>query len=117
MPDRKIIFMILLFQISACTTTHEVIVDDKRINPDAYSRDLSDCRVLADQVDFTGKALKGAGSGALMGGISGVIHDEGLKGLAVGSLFGGVSGLDEGEKQRKGVVKSCLRHRGYIVLN
>ena len=117
MLDRKIILIILLFQGSACTTTHEIIVNDKRANSNAYSSDLSDCQALSDQVDLTGKALKGAGSGAVIGGISGVIQEEGLKGLAIGSVFGGFSGLDEGDKQKVVVVKNCLRHRGYIVLN
>ena len=32
-------------------------------------------------------------------------------------MIGGVKGLDETDKGKLRVVKNCLSHRGYIVLN
>jgi len=117
MINRTIFLTILLPQLLGCTTTQEIVIDDRKINSQEYSKDLRDCRRLAGQIDAEGKVLKGAGSGSVIGGVSGVINDDALRGAVTGGMIGGVKGLDETEKGKLRVVKNCLRHRGYIVLN
>tara|TARA_A100001015_G_scaffold312488_1_gene417745 strand:- start:863 stop:1219 length:357 start_codon:yes stop_codon:yes gene_type:complete len=117
MRNRTIFLILLLSLLLACTTTQEIVVDDQKINSQEYSRDLQDCRRIAGQIDAEGKVLKGAGSGAVIGGVSGTINDDALRGIATGGLIGGVKGFDEADKGKLHVVKNCLRHRGYIILN
>ena len=114
----RVIFLAILFpQLLACTTTQEIVIDDRKVNSQEYNGDLQDCRRLAGQIDAKGKVLKGVGSGVVIGGVSGVISDDALRGAATGGMIGGVKGLDEVDKGKLRVVKNCLRHRGYIVLN
>ena len=117
MINRTIFLTILLPQLLGCTTTQEIVIDDRKINSQEYSKDLRDCRRLAGQIDVEGKVLNGVGSGTVIGGVSGVINDDALRGAVTGGIIGGVKGFDETEKGKLRVVKNCLSHRGYIVLN
>ena len=117
MRNRTIFLILLLSLLLACTTTQEIVVDDQKINSQEYSKDLQDCRRLAGQIDAEGKVLKGVGSGTVIGGVSGAINDDALRGAVSGGIIGGVKGLDEVDKGKLRVVKNCLTHRGYLVLN
>ena len=117
MINRTIFLTILLPQLLGCTTTQEIVIDDRKINSQEYSKDLRDCRRLSGQIDAEGKVLKGVGSGTVIGGVSGAINDDALRGAVTGGIIGGVKGFDETEKGKLRVVKNCLSHRGYIVLN
>lgn len=110
---------VLLSAIAACTTTREIIIDEKGVNMNRYDNDLAECESYAEQVATGKKAVRGAGSGAVIGGaVGGVIRSRGVgEGAAVGAIGGGAKGLDQGEREQVRVVKNCLRGRGYRVLN
>jgi hypothetical protein len=106
--------------LTACTTTDEIIIDKKGVSMDAYEQDLAECQAYAAEVKKGEKAAKGATSGAVIGGLIGAItggSDGAVKGAGVGAVSGGAKGISQGEQDEVQVVKSCLRGRGYKVLN
>ncbi len=106
--------------LSACTTTDEIIIDQKGVNMASYEADLADCREYATGVKTAEKGARGAASSAVIGGAVGAIldgSDGAARGAGVGAVTGGASGLAEGEREEVQVVKRCLRGRGYKVLN
>lgn len=115
----RILVLSCLLALSACTTTNEIIIDEKRSNMTNYEADLADCESYAEQVRVGEKTVKGAASGGAVGGAVGSVsnrHDTG-EGAAIGAITGGAKGLNEGERDKVRVVKNCLRGRGYRVLN
>lgn len=109
---------VMLF-IASCTTTNEIIIDERQSNMVNYDRDLAECETYAEQVPVAEKAARGAGSGAVVGGAIGGVsdrHDAG-EGAAIGAITGGASGINQGQREKVQVVKNCLRGRGYRVLN
>jgi outer membrane lipoprotein SlyB len=104
----------------ACTTTDEIIIDEKGVDPARYQQDLTECQGYSEQVKTGEKAAKGAASGAAVGGAIGAIvgnSASAAQGAGVGAVSGGVKGLSRGEQDEIRVVKNCLRGRGYRVLN
>lgn len=108
------------FALVACTTTDEIIIDQKGVNMSAYQQDLVECQSYAGGVKTEEKMVKGAASGAVVGGLVGAITgggDGAAKGAGVGAVGGGARGANQGEKSEVQVVKRCLSGRGYRVLN
>ncbi|GAB5450850.1 MAG: hypothetical protein Hals2KO_11780 [Halioglobus sp.] len=106
--------------LAGCTTTDEIIIDEKGVSMAAYSQDLAECQEYAKGVKTGEKAARGAASGAVVGGLIGAIVDGSggaAKGAGVGAVSGGAKGASRGEQDEVGVVKTCLRGRGYRVLN
>lgn len=105
---------------SACTTTDEIIIDQKGVNMTRYEADLAECREYSAQVQTGKKAARGAASGAVIGGAIGAITGDSRRaaeGAGVGAVTGGARGVGAGERDGIQVVKNCLRGRGYRVLN
>jgi len=103
-----------------CTTTSEIIVDEKGVDMAAYRQDLAECQQYAEVVQTGEKGARGAASGALIGGAVGAIFggtSGAARGAGAGAVTGGASGVSEGERDKVSVVKRCLRGRGYKVLN
>jgi outer membrane lipoprotein SlyB len=115
--------VLMLTAVSACTTTNEIIIDDRGVNMAKYEDDLAQCEVFSDQVAVGEKTARGAASGAAVGGAIGAVNEGGHhgngagEGAAIGAISGGAKGMNEGQKQQVQVVKRCLRGRGYRVLN
>lgn len=106
--------------LAACTTTDEIIIDRKGVDPAAYNADLAECREYAAEVKTGEKGARGAASGAVVGGAVGAIFggaEGAARGAGAGAVTGGARGLGEGERDEVEVVKRCLRGRGYKVLN
>lgn len=106
--------------MAGCTTTDEIIIDEKGVDMSAYQRDLAECQSYAEGVKTKEKTAKGAGSGAVVGGLVGAITggaEGAAKGAGVGAVGGGARGANEGERSEVQVVKRCLGGRGYRVLN
>ena len=104
----------------ACTTTDEIIIDEKGVDQARYQQDLAECQGYSEQVKTGEKAARGAASGAAVGGAIGAIvgnSDSAAQGAGVGAVSGGARGLSRGEQDEIRVVKNCLRGRGYRVLN
>lgn len=109
-----------VFAVAACTTTDEIIIDEKNVDMNVYRQDLAECRAYASQVKTGEKTAKGAVSGAVVGGLTGAIFggsSGAATGAGVGAVGGGVKGADEGEQTEVQVVKRCLAGRGYHLLN
>jgi uncharacterized protein YcfJ len=97
-----------------------VIVDMKGVDQVQYQRDLAECGAYADQVDTSGKVVGGAAAGAVVagavGGIFGGTHGA-SQGAGAGAVVGGAKGAGSAMQERNQVVRTCLRNRGYSVLN
>jgi outer membrane lipoprotein SlyB len=120
MKKASIAMSILVVGISACTTTDEIIIDRKGVNMAQYEKDLAECRGYAAEVKTGEKAVRGAASGAVVGGAVGAVvgdSDDAARGAGVGAITGGARGVSQGEREEVQVVKRCLRGRGYRVLN
>ena len=109
--------------VSGCASkAGKPIVDMKGVNPSQYEQDLAECSSYADEVAVGEKAVTGAVTGAVVGGALGAIWDgyrggSPERGAASGAVVGGAGGVGSGVSERNRVVKSCLRGRGYSVLN
>ena len=106
--------------LAACTTTDEIIIDRKGVDPAKYEQDLAECRAYSTEVKTGEKAARGAASGAVVGGMVGAVvgnSRDAERGAGVGAITGGARGVSEGTRQEVQVVKQCLRGRGYRVLN
>jgi hypothetical protein len=109
-----------LVLLGACTTTDEIIIDEKGVDMRLYRRDLEECRAYSSQVKTGEKTAKGAASGAVVGGLIGAVSggsERIERGAGVGAVSGGARGASQGEQDEVRVVKNCLRGRGYRVLN
>ncbi|MCB1689031.1 MAG: glycine zipper family protein [Halioglobus sp.] len=112
--------LMALFVLTACTTTDEIIIDQKGVNMSAYQKDLAECKSYSESVKTGEKAATGAASGAVVGGLIGAITggtSGAAKGAGVGAVGGGAKGASQGVETEVQVVKNCLRGRGYRVLN
>jgi outer membrane lipoprotein SlyB len=112
--------ILMVFALAACTSTNEIIIDQKGVNMTAYQNDLAECQSYSEAVETGNKAAVGAASGAVIGGLVGAITggpEGAARGAGVGVVGGGAKGAGEGKKEEVQVVKNCLRGRGYRVLN
>jgi outer membrane lipoprotein SlyB len=117
---RQIAIAATLLVLAGCTTTDEIIIDQKGVNMSSYEKDLAECKTYAASVKTGEKTAKGAASGAVVGGLIGAITGGGsgaAQGAGVGAVGGGARGAIEGEETEVQVVKRCLSGRGYRVLN
>jgi len=97
-----------------------VIVDMKGVDPVQYQKDVAECGAYADQVDAGSKVGGQAAGGAVVGGAVGAIFGGGhgaAQGAGTGAVVGGARGVQDTLDERHVVVRSCLRNRGYAVLN
>ena len=98
------------------------IVDMKGVNEASYEKDLSECQTYAQQQSGMGEtAAKGAGAGAVVGGLLGLVTGGNGSGIAqaagAGAVIGAAGGAFSGNQAQEAVVKRCLSGRGYRVLN
>jgi outer membrane lipoprotein SlyB len=97
-----------------------VIVDMKGVDQAQYRTDLAECGAYADQVDASAKVAGQAAGGAVVGGAVGAIFGGGhgaAQGAGAGAVVGGARGVEDTLQERNQVVRTCLRNRGYSVLN
>jgi outer membrane lipoprotein SlyB len=114
------LILLTILLVAGCTTTNEIIIDQKGVDMSAYQNDLAECQSYASGVKTGEKAAKGAASGAVVGGLIGAItggSSGAAQGAGVGAVGGGARGAMEGEETEVQVVKRCLSGRGYQVLN
>ena len=106
--------------LGACTTTDEIIIDRKGVDPAKYQQDLEDCQQYSGEVKTGEKTARGAASGAVTGGLIGAAvgnSRDAQRGAGAGAVVGGSRGIRRGTEEEVRVVKQCLRGRGYRVLN
>lgn len=124
MKYNGLILLSIVVLLSACASNRQVggnvIIDTQGVNLEAYRADLAACQSYAEQVSIGEEAAQGAAVGAVVSGAIGAIFAgrEGLeKGGAAGGVSGGARGTISAVQEREQVVKTCLRGRGYRVLN
>lgn len=123
--SRCFLFVVVLFMVSCSSNkgipgSGGIIVDTKGVDLSTYDQDLAECREFADEVQVGGKVLTGAVAGAVVGGAIGAVVGDSRTAQqvgGVGAIKGTVQGVGGGLSERRRVVKSCLRGRGYRVLN
>lgn len=96
------------------------IVDMKGVDPLQYRTDLAECQAYAEQVGVGGRAAGGAAAGAVVGGLIGAAvgdSDTAKRSAGAGAVVGGARGTGDALREKQTVVRNCLRHRGYAVLN
>jgi len=98
------------------------IVDMSGVNEARYEKDLAECQDYAKQATgMGGTAAKGAGAGAVVGGLLGLVTGSNITGIVqsagAGAVIGGAGGAYKGNDSQEAVVKKCLVGRGYKVLN
>ena len=81
--------LVTLLALAGCTTTDEIIIDEKSVDMTKYRQDLAECRSYASQVKTGEKTAKGAASGAVVGGLT-------------GAIFGGSQRRRPGRGRRRG---------------
>ena len=119
----RVLFVSSLVLLTACAsgaTAGGPIVDMRGVDPVVYRMDLADCGDYANQVGVGQKAATGAVAGAVLGGAIGAVvgnSDDAREGAGAGAIIGGAKGVGHGVRERRMVVRNCLRHRGYAVLN
>lgn len=128
---RGCLVVFLLFTMAGCSNpnSHQAanssgnsnfIIDTKGVNMKNYYQDTVECEAYAEQVTIVDKAAKTAAGGAVLGGVVGaIVGDSGTagRGAGVGAITGAVKGTSSGYRERRQVIRSCLRGRGYKVLN
>lgn len=111
-------FILITLTLNGCAQSSKIIVDHKGTDMNQYQTDLAECQQLSEQVES--RAGKSAASGAVIGAIVGEIVGGGSstrEGAQLGALHGGLKGGAATKRERINVVKNCLRHRGYRILN
>ena len=98
------------------------IVDMKGVNEATYENDLKECQTYAQQQSGMAETgAKGAGAGAVVGGLLGLVTGGNKTGIlqaaGAGAVIGGAGGAYSGNQSQEAVVKRCLSGRGYRVLN
>lgn len=98
------------------------IVDMKGVNEARYEKDLAECQNYAKRASgMGGTAAKGAGAGAIVGGLLGLVTGGNATEIAqvagAGAVIGGAGGAYQGNESQEAIVKKCLVGRGYKVLN
>ncbi|TCO77053.1 glycine zipper domain-containing protein [Chromatocurvus halotolerans] len=116
-----LVLLCVCMLVTGCTTTRNVIIDQKGVDMNRYRQDLAECKEYAREVRKGEMVARGAGSGAAVGGAIGAIvgdsTDSAVRGAGVGAVSGGARGMSAGEREEMQVIKRCLRGRGYRVLN
>jgi outer membrane lipoprotein SlyB len=125
-PDSTLLRAALLpLILLAAGCTSDPIVDMHGVDQNKYDSDLAACREYADQVNVAsgaaGGAAMGAAAGAALGAVIGAITGAPGTGAAIGAASGGatggISGAGGGTSRQDRVVRTCLRERGYSVLD
>lgn len=95
-----------------------VVIDPAGVDMGRYQSDLAQCQQISEQVEH--KAAGGAIGGAIVGGLVGAAIGNTRtveKAAGAGAVVGGARGASATRQEQLKVVKNCLRHRGYTVLN
>lgn len=116
---KKVLLTVILLAVQGCAT-ERYIVDTKGVDSQAYKMDLAECEQYRKEVDNTETAVNSVGLAAVMGGIIGaILGDSDSAAELAGSMAVqvGAGVLLGAEHEKDEVVKSCLKQRGYKVLN
>lgn len=113
-----------VFLLTGCASMIDpsgAIVDMRGVDWDQYQVDLVACERYVEEVPLGRHVASGAVGGAVVVAVAGVASggdsDDAEKAAGVGAVVGGtVAGVDAIREKRR-VVRECLKNRGYTVLN
>ena len=111
-----------VFLVACAGAQVKPIVDMQGVNQAKYDTDLQQCQACATQQDGAMKsgatdAAIGVAAGALLGLVTGGTGSNIAQAAGVGAIVGGGVGLYQGNKAQENIVMTCMRGRGYKVLN
>ncbi len=106
---------ILLLGLTACSTSP--VVDTHGVDKAQFERDLAECESIVDQMEQGETVARSAAFGAVVGGIFGAISGNVESGLLLGGAGGGAASALSTDQERAQMIRTCLRNRGYNVLN
>jgi hypothetical protein len=116
--SRKLASLAPALLLAACS--YNPIIDPKTSrHPENFQTDLAECRQFAEQAP-EGAALAGAGIGAAIGaGVAVATGHSEAAGRAAGggAVIGGAKGAGATHREKRMIVRNCLKGRGYAVLN
>src|SRR5690242_8911374 len=112
----------IVVSVLAGCGAHRPVIDPKTsAHPERYEADLSECQQLAQQAPGAGAgAAGGAAIGAAIGaGVAVASGHKASAGQAAGgaAVLGGAKGAGSGAQERNKMVSTCMKGRGYAVLN
>ena len=110
-----LILMGLAVLVAGCAS--RPIIDTTGVDMARYRADLAECEQVAKQVQTGTTVAKSSVVGTAVGAAVGAITGGAGEGAAAGAVSGGAAGAVEADREESTVVKNCLRHRGYVVLN
>lgn len=122
-PSKLYLISLTVLLLAACAGADvRPIVDMKGVNEARYENDLAECQSYAKEASgMGGTAAKGAGAGAVVGGLLGLVtggnRTEIAQAAGAGAVIGGAGGAYKGNESQEAIVKKCLAGRGYKVLN
>ncbi len=119
---KRVVIILGLAGITALAgcSSNRIIIDKKGVSMAQYARDLEECRAYAEEVRVAEQAAEGAAVGGVVGGAIGAIFGDSstaARGAGAGAVSGAASGTGRAVHEKDRVVKTCLRGRGYKVLN
>jgi len=103
--------------IVGCASHPEPIIDTQGVDMVAMEGDWRDCEAYANEVVIGKGAAKGAAGGAAVGAVTGAISGDVEQGAGYGAIWGATRSTLQGNSEKQGVFKRCMRGRGYRVLN
>jgi hypothetical protein len=117
---RNVVAIAVLALLAGCA--YRPVVDPKTSkNPERFDADLAECRQIAEgNTSGGGAALAGAGIGAAIGaGVAAASGNRDAVGGAAGAgaVIGGAKGAGGSAREKRTIVRNCLKGRGHAVLN
>lgn len=110
---------VLGLSLTGCT--YNPVIDPKTsAHPENFQSDLGECRQIAEGGAAKGAALAGAGVGGAIGaGLAVATGHPNAVGQAAGggAVIGGARGGAASNREKRMIVRNCLKGRGYAVLN
>ena len=120
MTGMKLFYSLIIFIALTGCASKKVIIDTKGVDMSRYQQDLDECTQYAEEVETGSQVATGAVGGAVIGGAVGAIlggRRTAEKLAGVGAVTGAARGGSSASQEKSQVIKSCLRGRGYRVLN
>jgi outer membrane lipoprotein SlyB len=110
--------VLALLLLAGCQ--YRPVVDQKMsTNPERFDADLVECRQIAEG-GGGGQAAGGAAGGAVVGGALAIATgrpDRIGQAAGGGAVIGGARGAGASGREKRAIVRNCLKGRGHAVLN
>jgi hypothetical protein len=112
-------YLVVMSFLSGCASSYTPRLDPAyAIDPDSYSRNLNECKGIAEGVNDAADAAVAGTIGAAGGAVVAKIADNGDEGpvAAITGLLSAATGAADAEQRKISIIQRCLANRGYRVL-